>query len=67
MLFTGFRADVPLSQRWQDLARKKIAELDALTQRIAVMKELLERAQRCRCIDFQECGRRIREGASKVR
>jgi MerR family redox-sensitive transcriptional activator SoxR len=65
MLFNGFRVDVPLSKRWQDLARKKIGELDALAERVAVMKGLLERAQRCRCIDFQECGRRILEGAAK--
>ncbi|MBZ5617918.1 MAG: MerR family transcriptional regulator [Acidobacteriia bacterium] len=64
-LFNGFRRDVPLSERWQGLARKKIAELDALTQRIAVMKELLERAQKCRCIDFHECGRRILGSGSK--
>lgn len=67
MLFNGFRGDVPLSKRWQDLASKKIVELDALTERVAVMKGLLERAQRCRCIDYQECGRRILEGAAKRR
>jgi MerR family redox-sensitive transcriptional activator SoxR len=61
-LFNGFRGDVPLSRRWQELARKKIAELDALAERITAMKELLERAQKCRCLDFQECGRRILEG-----
>jgi MerR family redox-sensitive transcriptional activator SoxR len=66
MLFDGFRGDVPLSKRWQDLASRKIAELDALTERIAVMKELLEHAQRCRCMDFQECGRRILEGAKRA-
>jgi MerR family redox-sensitive transcriptional activator SoxR len=67
MLFKGFRGDVPLSKRWQDLASKKIVELDALTERIAAMKGLLERAQRCRCIDFQECGRRILKGEAKRR
>ena len=58
-LFNGFRGEVPLSKRWQSLARKKIAELDALTERIGVMRGLLERAERCRCLDFEECGRRI--------
>jgi len=37
-LFNGFRSDVPLSKRWQDLASRKIAELEALTERIAVMR-----------------------------
>jgi DNA-binding transcriptional MerR regulator len=45
------------SERWQRVARKKIVELDALAQRIARMKELLER--RCQCADLDECGRRL--------
>jgi MerR family redox-sensitive transcriptional activator SoxR len=61
-LFHGFRSDVSLSKRWQDLARQKIAELDALAERVTAMKELLERAQKCQCLDFEECGRRILEG-----
>ena len=72
-LFNGFRDEAPLSKRLQSLARKKIMELDALTQRVAVMKDLLERAQRCQCMDFRECGRRIlqrrqaeRDSAAKV-
>jgi|SRR5271154_7102665 MerR family redox-sensitive transcriptional activator SoxR len=45
------------SERWQRIARTKIVELDALAERIARMKELLER--RCQCADLEECGRRI--------
>jgi len=58
-LFIDFRDEAPLSERLQRLARKKITELEALTEPVAVMKDLLERAQRCQCIDFRECGRRI--------
>jgi MerR family redox-sensitive transcriptional activator SoxR len=54
------RADeAPLSQRMRKLCRKKIDDLEALSQRIALMQGLLERAQKCQCIDVQECGRRI--------
>ncbi len=60
-LFNGFRDTAPLSRRVQDLAKKKVAELDALTRQIAVMKHLLEQAQECRCMDLQECGRKIRQ------
>jgi DNA-binding transcriptional MerR regulator len=63
-LFHGFRDATPLSARMQGLARKKIAELDALTRRIQVMKEMLDRAQRCRCLDIEECGRRILQGSA---
>ena len=46
------------STKWQRLARRKIAELNAEAQRIAAMKGLLERG--CRCATATECGRRIR-------
>src|SRR6267154_2519966 len=58
-LFDGFRDDAPLSTRMQKLAGKKIAELDAMSRRIALMKELLENSQKCKCIDIRECGKRI--------
>jgi DNA-binding transcriptional MerR regulator len=53
------------SERWRVLAQKKIAELDAATQRIAAMQELLE--QHCQCIDLAECGRRILESGCNGR
>src|SRR5262249_12245793 len=37
MLFGGFRGDAPVSERWRALAARKIAELDALSERIAGM------------------------------
>ncbi len=45
------------SERWQRVARKKIAELDAMIDRIAAMRDLLQ--QRCECADLDECGRKI--------
>jgi MerR family transcriptional regulator, redox-sensitive transcriptional activator SoxR len=45
------------SERWQRVARKKLAELDARMERIAAMRELLQ--QRCDCADLDECGRKI--------
>jgi MerR family redox-sensitive transcriptional activator SoxR len=45
------------SERWQRVARKKIADLDAMIERIAAMRELLQRS--CECADLEECGRKI--------
>jgi len=53
------------SAKWQRLARKKIAELDAAAQRIAEMKELLERG--CGCATVAECGRCIQASGSRSR
>lgn len=44
------------AERWQQVARRKIAELDEMAGRIARMRELLGR--RCECRDLGECGRR---------
>ena len=56
-LFYGFREGAPPSERWQTLARRKIAELDELVGKIAATRELLQRP--CACKDLAECGRRI--------
>ncbi len=56
-LFFGFREGTPPSERWQSLARRKIAELDELMGKIAATRELLQRP--CACRDLAECGRRI--------
>jgi hypothetical protein len=53
----GFREDTPPSERWQVLARRKIAELDELASKIVATKELLQRP--CACKNLAECGRRI--------
>jgi MerR family redox-sensitive transcriptional activator SoxR len=55
----GKAGEAPLSQRMQKLCGQKIAELDTLSQKITLMRDLLERAQKCRCIDVEECGGRI--------
>jgi DNA-binding transcriptional MerR regulator len=55
----GKAGETPLSQRMQKLCGQKIEELEALSQRITLMRDLLERAQKCRCIDVEECGGRI--------
>jgi len=62
----GFFNDCGLpSERWQRVARKKLAELDALTERLAEMRELLQR--RCDCADLDECGRQIVEAKARRR
>jgi MerR family redox-sensitive transcriptional activator SoxR len=58
-LFNGPLNQTGVSVRWQTLARKKVVELDTMVERISVMKGLLERALACRCVDVEECGRRI--------
>jgi len=55
-LFYGFPHGTAPSERWQALARRRIAELEQLEAKIAATKELLLRP--CSCKDLAECGRR---------
>lgn len=54
-LFHGFAADAPPAERWQVLADKKLAELDAMIARAQQMKALLEHGLRCNCLRLEEC------------
>jgi MerR family transcriptional regulator, redox-sensitive transcriptional activator SoxR len=57
-LFFGFREAAPASQRWQKLSRRKLAELEELTQQIKTMRRLLEKMlDCCRCDTLDQCGR----------
>ena len=59
-LFAGFRSATPASERWQELSRRKLAELDAVTDGINAMRGLLTRMMRdCRCATLEQCGEGI--------
>ena len=59
-LFFGFRPGASPSERWQSLARRKLAELDELQAKIDWMRTELQRT--CACRDLDECGRRLLYG-----
>jgi len=46
----------PLFSNWQDLARQKLVELDAVIEQAQEMKIRLHEALNCRCIDPEDCG-----------
>ena len=56
-LFHGFGKGTPAFRRWQLLAQRKIPEMDELIARAKKMKRLLEKADRCRCLDLGDCGK----------
>jgi MerR family redox-sensitive transcriptional activator SoxR len=56
-LLYGFRESTTPSERWQAMAREKMAELDEFARKIAAIREVLQR--QCDCKDLAECGRRI--------
>lgn len=57
-LFFGFRDVTRASERWRDLADKKLAELEQLANGIETVRGLLKKLRtRCRCETLDECGR----------
>lgn len=41
--------------RVNELAERKLQEIELLSRRIAVMKEVLQSVQRCGCLTLEEC------------
>ena len=59
-LFFGFRDAAPASQRWQELSRRKLAELEQLMGQIKTMRRLLQKMMDCcHCDTLDQCGRGI--------
>src|SRR5947209_15292316 len=66
-LFHGFGKGIPASRRWQLLAQRKITEMDDLIARAKKMKRLLEKADRCKCLALEDCGKAflVQSGTSR--
>ncbi len=54
-LFFGFPRSAKPSDRWRELAREKLPEVEELIRRATVMKQLLLEGIRCGCKSLQEC------------
>jgi MerR family redox-sensitive transcriptional activator SoxR len=54
-LVSEIATDPPVSERWQKLARQKLAEMDILLHRVQEMQALLTNGLRCRCANLEEC------------
>src|SRR5215467_3998639 len=56
-LLTGFPPTVPASRRWQELAQRKLRDLDEQLARLNAMRELVQQVRQCQCADLSDCGR----------
>jgi MerR family transcriptional regulator, redox-sensitive transcriptional activator SoxR len=57
-LFFGFGVGTRPGKRWAEMSRRKLAELDALSEVIKTMQSFL-RTQSCHCETLDECGRKL--------
>lgn len=59
-LFFGFRNVTRVSERWQQLSRRKMSELDNLIEGIKSVQRLLKKMMKnCRCETLDQCGKGI--------
>ena len=56
---TNYPVKATPSARWREMAERKLAELDALTERLTQMKAVLNDSFRCDCHALDECERLI--------
>ena len=57
-LFFGFRDATRASERWRELSRKKIAELDELMEGTKAVQDVLKKLMtQCRCDTLDQCGK----------
>jgi MerR family transcriptional regulator, redox-sensitive transcriptional activator SoxR len=54
-LVHGFAPGTPPAVRWQELASKKLVELDVQLERIKHMQDILHTALECGCIRLEDC------------
>lgn len=54
-LINELDGDMPLSKRWQALARQKLDEVDALMRKMQSMKIILMNGLHCHCSNLDEC------------
>ena len=59
VLFHGFGADSPPPRRWQEVATRKLRELDEQTARIERMRRVLEATLDCGCVTLEDCAREV--------
>jgi len=58
LLVAGFSSEIPASERWQLLARKKLEEVEKVITHAQQTKKLLERLLQCGCLRLEECPHR---------
>jgi MerR family transcriptional regulator, redox-sensitive transcriptional activator SoxR len=68
LLFFGFGNVTRVSDRWQKLSQRKLAELDNLMDGVrAVRRLLIKMMQNCRCETLDQCGKGIfRNGSGNL-
>lgn len=56
-LVSGFPEETPASDRWRELALRKLPEVEALISRLQTVRQVLEESLACGCLTLDACAR----------
>jgi MerR family redox-sensitive transcriptional activator SoxR len=56
-LVSGYPEGTPASDRWRQLAIRKLPEIDALIARLQTVRQVLEESLDCGCLTLDACAR----------
>jgi MerR family redox-sensitive transcriptional activator SoxR len=56
-LASGFPEGTPASDRWRELAQRKLPGVDALILRLQAVRQVLEESLACGCLTLDACAR----------
>ncbi|MCC2684482.1 MAG: MerR family DNA-binding transcriptional regulator [Paenibacillaceae bacterium] len=59
VLLEGFEAGDSLSERWEQMAKQKRAELEERKKQLNSMIQILDSGLSCRCLTWSECKQKI--------
>ena len=54
-LLTGFPEGTPAAERWRELARRKLPDVDARIARLQAVRAVLEESLACDCLTLEAC------------
>jgi MerR family transcriptional regulator, redox-sensitive transcriptional activator SoxR len=66
VILTGFSEEAPPSDIWQQLAARKLPEVERTLAEAEAMKKVLEAGLRCECLSLEDCLGQV-DGASRAR
>jgi MerR family redox-sensitive transcriptional activator SoxR len=58
LLVSGFPEETPPAERWQELASRKLEEIDALIERLETVRQVLHESLLCDCLTLDACAER---------
>lgn len=58
-VFHSFSEETPVSERWRQVAERKLQEVEVMLQQAHAMKQILNTLLACDCVRLEDCVREV--------